>query len=389
MVPGRRTLERWRRRRSVDRSENFFASRRSRRVLLGEKRQVSFRRLQPRARRHNGSRRACGGEPPRVAEDMCAGPDALVSSNEAGAAARQSAASAVPALPGLLPVPAVPDHDGGAGPRRKTAPADAGDADAPARAPCPRVDPSRAPDPPPARPTAIERRRARPRASPRGGRSSPPAARPSRRARPGSRTVDPRPPSPRFKRRTRSTQIASSARTRLGSTSSSARPRNLRGRETRKTRFSTRVRRRRRSVAARPFARKKDTRATTTRTRALTRCASVSAATRGSGPSTEKHKKARVSNTNARASRRIPPAAGRASPPADASPSAPKSERRTRRTSRRRASAASTDGRFLKEATTGDDGRASRRERRRRKSRAVVRPRATSLLATRDSLATR
>ena len=87
-----------------------------------------------------------------------------MSSNEAGAAARQSAAPAVPALPGLLPVPGVPDHDGGAGPRRKTAPADAGDADAPARAPCPRVDPSRAPDPPPRAP---DRDRAAPRAPPR------------------------------------------------------------------------------------------------------------------------------------------------------------------------------------------------------------------------------
>ena len=99
-----------------------------------------MRRLGPRARRHIGSRRTCGCELLRVAEDMCTGPDALVSSNEAGAAARQSAAPAVPALPGLLPVPGVPDHDGGAGPRRKTASADAGDPDAPARAPYPHVD---------------------------------------------------------------------------------------------------------------------------------------------------------------------------------------------------------------------------------------------------------
>ncbi len=105
---------------------------------------------------------------------MCAGPDALVSSNDAAAAARQSAAPAVPALPGLPAVPAVPDHDGGAGPRRKTAPADAGDAAAPARAPCPRVDPSRVADPPPRAP---DRDRAAPRAPPRvpAGRSVFPA----------------------------------------------------------------------------------------------------------------------------------------------------------------------------------------------------------------------
>ena len=105
---------------------------------------------------------------------MCAGPDALVSSNDAAAAALQSAAPAVPALPGLPAVPAVPDHDGGAGPRRKTAPADAGDAAAPARAPCPRVDPSRVADPPPRAP---DRDRAAPRAPPRvpAGRSVFPA----------------------------------------------------------------------------------------------------------------------------------------------------------------------------------------------------------------------
>ena len=105
---------------------------------------------------------------------MCAGPDALVSSNDAAAAARQSAAPAVPALPGLPAVPAVPDHDGGAGPRRKTAPADAGDAAAPARAPYPRADPSRVADPPPRAP---DRDRAAPRAPPRvpAGRSVFPA----------------------------------------------------------------------------------------------------------------------------------------------------------------------------------------------------------------------
>ena len=105
---------------------------------------------------------------------MCAGPDALVSSNEAAAAARQSAAPAVPALPGLPAVPAVPDHGGGEGPRRKTAPADAGDAAAPARAPHPRADPSRVADPPPRAP---DRDRAAPRASPRvpAGRSVFPA----------------------------------------------------------------------------------------------------------------------------------------------------------------------------------------------------------------------
>jgi hypothetical protein len=95
---------------------------------------------------------------------MCAGPDALVSSNEAAAAAQQSAAPAVPSSPGPSAVPAVPDHDGGAGPRRKTALADAGDADARARAPWPRVDPSRVAEPPPRAP---DRDRAAPRAPPR------------------------------------------------------------------------------------------------------------------------------------------------------------------------------------------------------------------------------
>jgi hypothetical protein len=110
-------------------------------------------------------RAACArSQPPEVAEDMCAGPDALVSSNDAAAAARQSAAPAVPALPGLPAVPAVPDHDGGAGPRRKTAPADAGDAAAPARAPYPRADPSRVADPPPRAPDR-DRDRAAPRLS--------------------------------------------------------------------------------------------------------------------------------------------------------------------------------------------------------------------------------
>lgn len=105
---------------------------------------------------------------------MCAGPDALVSSNEAAAAAQQSAAPAVPSSPGPSAVPAVPDHDGGAGPRRKTALADAGDADARARAPCPRVDPSRVAEPPPRAP---DRDRAAARAPPRvpAGRSVFPA----------------------------------------------------------------------------------------------------------------------------------------------------------------------------------------------------------------------
>ena len=105
---------------------------------------------------------------------MCAVPDALVSSNEAAAAAQQSAAPAVPSSPGPSAVPAVPDHDGGAGPRRKTALADAGDADARARAPCPRVDPSRVAEPPPRAP---DRDRAAARAPPRvpAGRSVFPA----------------------------------------------------------------------------------------------------------------------------------------------------------------------------------------------------------------------
>ena len=105
---------------------------------------------------------------------MCAGPDALVSSNEAAAAAQQSAAPAVPSSPGPSAVPAVPDHDGGAGPRRNTALADAGDADARARAPWPRVDPSRVAEPPPRTP---DRDRAAARAPPRvpAGRSVFPA----------------------------------------------------------------------------------------------------------------------------------------------------------------------------------------------------------------------
>ena len=129
---------------------------------------------------------------------MCAGPDALVSSNEAAAAAQQSAAPAVPSSPGPSAVPAVPDHDGGAGPRRNTALADAGDADARARAPWPRVDPSRVAEPPRARPTAIARR-ARARTRPRGAVGFPRPRRGLRGARArGSRTVGPRPTPPAF-----------------------------------------------------------------------------------------------------------------------------------------------------------------------------------------------
>ena len=182
-----------------------------------------FRRLERERGGTTERARARAREPPGVAEDMCAGPDALVSSNEAAAAAQQSAAPAVPSSPGPSAVPAVPDHDGGAGPRRNTALADAGDADARARARGPASILPASPNPPArARPRSRGGARA-PRASPRGGRFSPPAARPSRRARRGSRTVGPRPtppPPPRFKRR----RIFPAARRRRGSTS--ARPRN-------------------------------------------------------------------------------------------------------------------------------------------------------------------
>ena len=70
---------------------------------------------------------------------MCAHPDALVSSNDAGAAARQAAAPALPALP-QLPLPAVPADGSG----RKTA--------APAPAWCPCIGTSRVPIPRPRAP---------------------------------------------------------------------------------------------------------------------------------------------------------------------------------------------------------------------------------------------
>ena len=56
------------------------------------------------------------------AHDMCAHPDALVNSNDAGAAARQAAAPALPALP-ELPLPGVPDD--GSSLRQTAAPAPA------------------------------------------------------------------------------------------------------------------------------------------------------------------------------------------------------------------------------------------------------------------------
>ena len=70
---------------------------------------------------------------------MCAHPDALVNSNDAGAAARQAAAPALPALP-QLPLPAVPADGSG----RKTA--------APAPAWCPCIGTSRVPIPRPRAP---------------------------------------------------------------------------------------------------------------------------------------------------------------------------------------------------------------------------------------------